>query len=106
MPRPKQISTPSLIDCVCGQTFVSYADCPYCDTSDCAKTQAVHMSVEYWFPVGFMWVKIIRLHLTYQSNLGPQFELTTLRRVPDKLTVRQRSYMELEETTQALRPFS
>ncbi|KAL8806006.1 MAG: hypothetical protein Q9200_005212 [Gallowayella weberi] len=41
------------------------------------------MSFEYWFPLGFMWSQIVRLRLTYESNLGPRFEMSTLRRVPD-----------------------
>lgn len=80
-------STPGLIDRVFGQMFVGYAGLPLvnakCDTDSCEKNQAAQVSVEYWFPLGFVWSKILRLQLTYQPHIGPQFELSTLRRVPD-----------------------
>jgi len=80
-------STPGLIDRVFGQLFVGYAGLPLvnakCDIASCEKNQAAHVSVEYWFPFGFVWSKILRLQVTYQPHLGPQFELSTLRRVSD-----------------------
>jgi len=80
-------STPGLVDRVFGQMFVGYAGLPLvnakCDTDSCEKNQAAHVSVEYWFPLGFVWSKILRLQMTYQPHIGPQFELSTLRRVPD-----------------------
>ena len=80
-------STPGLIDRVFGQMFVGYAGLPFvsakCDIESCEKSQAAHISVEYWFPLGFAWSKILRLQMTYQARIGPQFELSTLRRVPD-----------------------
>ena len=80
-------STPGLIDRVFGQLFVGYAGLPLvnakCDTDSCEKNQAAQVSVEYWFPLGFVWSKILRLQMTYQPHIGPQFELSTLRRVPD-----------------------
>ena len=80
-------STPGFVDRVFGQMFVGYAGLPFvsakCDTDSCEKSQAAHISVEYWFPLGFAWSKILRLQLTYQARIGPQFELSTLRRVPD-----------------------
>ena len=80
-------STPGLIDRVFGQIFVGYAGLPLinakCDTASCEKSQAAHVSVEYWFPLGFVWSKIFRLQMTYRPNIGPQFELSTLRRVSD-----------------------
>ena len=83
----QRTSTPGLVDRVFGQMFVGYAGLPVlntkCDSSTCEKAQAAHVNVEYWFPFGFVWSKIVRLQLTYQPNIGPQFELSTLRRVPD-----------------------
>lgn len=80
-------STPGVIDRVFGQLFVGYAGLPLvnanCNTNSCEKNQAAHVSVEYWFPLGFVWSKILRLQLTYQPNIGPRFELSTLRRVSD-----------------------
>lgn len=67
--------------------FVGYAGLPFvsakCDKESCQTSQAAHVSVEYWFPLGFAWSKIFRFQLTYQARIGPQFELSTLRRVPD-----------------------
>ena len=80
-------STPGLLDRVFGQMFVGYAGLPFvsakCDKESCQTSQAAHVSVEYWFPLGFAWSKIFRFQLTYQARIGPQFELSTLRRVPD-----------------------
>jgi ankyrin repeat protein len=80
-------STPGLVDRILGQMFIGYAGLPLmsgkCDTESCEKNQAAHISVEYWFPLGFLWSKILRLQLTYQPMIGPQFELSTHRRVPD-----------------------
>ncbi|MCJ1231805.1 hypothetical protein MMC12_008484 [Toensbergia leucococca] len=80
-------STWGLVDRVFGQMFVGYAGLPLvnakCDTDLCEKNQNACISVEYWFPLGFVWSKILRLQLTYQSHIGPRFELSTLRRVPD-----------------------
>lgn len=80
-------ATPGLVDRVLGQMFVGYAGLPLlsptCDNDSCEKYQTAHVSVEYWFPLGFVWSKIIRFQLTYQPNFGPHLELSTLRRVPD-----------------------
>lgn len=80
-------STPGLADRVFGQLFVGYAGLPLinakCNTDTCQKNQAANISVEYWFPLGFVWSKILRLQMSYQPHIGPQFELSTLRRVPD-----------------------
>ena len=80
-------STPTFVDRVFGHMFIGYAGLPLinaqCDTDACKKKQAAHISLEYWFPLGFVWSKILLLQLTYQANIGPQFELSTLRRVPD-----------------------
>ena len=83
----ERASTPGLVDRVFGQIFVGYVGLPLvnakCDTDSCGKNQNARVSVEYWFPLSFVWSKIIRFQLTYQPHLGPQFELSTLRRVPD-----------------------
>lgn len=80
-------STPGLVDHVFGQLFVGYAGLPLVnakyDIASCEKNQAAHVSVKYWFPLGFVWSKILRLKVTYQPHIGPQFELSTLRRVSD-----------------------
>ena len=80
-------STPGLVDRVFGQLFVGYAGLPLvnakCNTNSCERNQVAQVSVEYWFPLGFVWSKILRLQMTYQPHIGPQFELSTLRRVSD-----------------------
>jgi hypothetical protein len=80
-------ATPALVDRILGQLFVGYAGLPVispkCDTDACEKPQIPHVSVEYWFPLGFFWSQILRLQMGYQPNVGPQLQLSTLRRVPD-----------------------
>ena len=77
--------TPGLIDRVFGQLFVGYAGLPLvnaeCDSASRGKNQPAHVSVEYWFRLGFVWSKILRLQVTHQPRIGPQFGLSTLRRV-------------------------
>jgi hypothetical protein len=72
---------------VLGQLFVEYAGIPAvtgkCNSSTCERAQTTQMSVEYWFPTTLFWSKIVRFQMTYLSNLGPSFQLRTLRRVPD-----------------------
>lgn len=83
----KRSSTPGVVDRVLGQVFLGYTGLPglrqKCNINTCEKSQSPNMSFEYWFPLGFVWSQIVRLRLTYESNLGPHFELSTLRRVPD-----------------------
>lgn len=83
----KRRSTPGLVNRVFGQLFIGYTGLPLvnaqCDTDMCERKQPARVSVEYWFPLGFLWSSIVRLQATYQPNIGPQFELSTLRRVPD-----------------------
>ena len=80
-------SSPALIDRVCGQLFVGYTGLPFmnakCDSDTCLKSQTSQVSVEYWFPLGFLWSQIVRVQMSYKSQLGPQFEIRTLRRVQD-----------------------
>jgi hypothetical protein len=78
---------PGIVDRVLGQMFIGYAGLPLisskCDTTSCEKTQAVRVSLEYWFPLGFVWSQILRFRLTYQPIVGPSLDLSTFRRVPD-----------------------
>jgi hypothetical protein len=80
-------TTRGFMDRMLGQLFVEYAGMPLlsppCDLDTCDKSQASHLSVEYWFPLRFCWSKIIQLQIAYQPNAGPQIALSTLRRVPD-----------------------
>ena len=80
-------STPGFADRVLGQVFVGYTGLPglspKCDIGTCEKSQSPGMSFEYWFPLWFVWSQIVRFRMTYERNLGPQFEISTLRRIPD-----------------------
>jgi len=70
-----------------GQLFVEHAGIPAistkCDKSTCTNAQASQVYAEYWFPLGVFWSQILSFHVSYQANLGPSFQLRTLRRVPD-----------------------
>lgn len=83
----RKSTTPAVVDRVLGQMFVGYAGLPLlsakCDSEECEKSQVPQVSLEYWFPLGFLWSQIIRLQLRYQANIGPQISLSTLRRIPD-----------------------
>lgn len=85
--RTQKSATPSFLSRILGQLFVEHAGIPgistKCDTSTCINAQASQVYAEYWFPLGIFWSQIIRIHATYQANLGPSFQLRTLRRVPD-----------------------
>lgn len=77
----------SFMNRILGQIFVGYAGLPMvsskCDSAQCNRAQVPVVSVEYWFPLGFCWSKIVQLQLSYRPNIGPQFNLSTLRSVPD-----------------------
>ncbi|KAI9780713.1 MAG: hypothetical protein M1816_002762 [Peltula sp. TS41687] len=83
----KKSATPTLINRVLGQLFIGYAGLPLlsskCNMASCEKSQGPRVSVEYWFPLGVFWSQIIQLQVGFQSNIGPQFQLRTFRRVPD-----------------------
>lgn len=79
--------TPGYLDRIMGRLFLGYSGFPSlvtsCDLTICQRSQSPSVSAEYWFPLGFCWSQIVRFELGYQAQLGPQFGLTTLRRVPD-----------------------
>ncbi|KAI9675828.1 MAG: hypothetical protein M1829_003254 [Trizodia sp. TS-e1964] len=83
----KNSSSSSFLNRVVGRIFVGYAGLPVvspkCDNASCEKSQTPSVSVEYWFPLGFCWSQIVRLQIGYRPHVGPHFNLTTLRRVPD-----------------------
>ena len=85
--KSKTSATPGLVDRVLGKLFVGYAGLPLlspkCDSEQCEKGQVTHVNLEYWFPLGFFWSQIVRLQVGYQANIGPQLQLSTLRRIPD-----------------------
>ncbi|KAK1727818.1 ankyrin repeat-containing protein-like protein [Colletotrichum acutatum] len=79
--------SPSFMDRMVGQLMLGYSGLPLlstkCDSAACIKGQTPAVNVEYWFPLGVCWSQIIRLHLSYEANVGPSLQLSTLRRVPD-----------------------
>ncbi|KAK5691678.1 hypothetical protein LTR17_025645 [Elasticomyces elasticus] len=85
--KQRSVSTPSAIDRWLGQLSVEFSGIPMinvkCDNDSCERSQAPQVSMEYWFPLGFLWSQIIRLRMGYQPNIGPQLQLSMLRRVPD-----------------------
>ncbi|KAI1386841.1 ankyrin repeat-containing domain protein [Hypoxylon trugodes] len=85
--RPSRKNTPSIVDRIFGQLFVGYAGIPVvtpkCDDTECRNRQQPQIQAEYWFPAGVFWSQILRFQATFNANTGPQFQLKTLRRVPD-----------------------
>lgn len=85
--KPDWGGTPTMLRRILGQLFVDYAGLPImrpqCDNKRCQKRTGAYLDFEYWFPTGVFWSQIIRIHCAYQAHLGPQFQLSTLRRVPD-----------------------
>ncbi|KAI1153406.1 ankyrin repeat-containing domain protein [Nemania diffusa] len=79
-----------LLNRVAGQLFLGYSGLsvlsPACNIPSCEAIQKPEVTAEYWFPMGLFWSMIVQFNLSYQANVGPQFELKTLRRVPDSAT--------------------
>lgn len=79
--------TPAIVNRIFGQLFLGYTGLPMvspkCNVEGCSKRQEPQINIEYWFPLGGLWSSIVRLRLTYQAHVGPHFELSTLRSVPD-----------------------
>ncbi|KAL8726875.1 MAG: hypothetical protein Q9166_006427 [cf. Caloplaca sp. 2 TL-2023] len=82
-----KLPAPAFINRVLGQLFVGTAGIPIlsttCDYNACNSSQAPRVSVEYWFPLGVFWSKILQLQMSYHASMGPQVSLRSLRRVPD-----------------------
>lgn len=80
-------TTPAIMDRVLGRLFLGYAGLPLlspkCSNRDCQKAQVPHVSLEYWFPLGFLWSQIIRVQGSFSQTSGPQFQIKTMRRVSD-----------------------
>ncbi|KAI0536684.1 ankyrin repeat-containing domain protein [Xylaria digitata] len=84
----ERVNTPGgFLNRVVGQLFLAYSGLsglsPSCNVSSCEAAQKSEVTAEYWFPMGLFWSMIVQFNLSYQVNAGPQFELKTLRRVPD-----------------------
>ncbi|KAI1112789.1 hypothetical protein F5Y14DRAFT_452634 [Nemania sp. NC0429] len=72
---------------VVGQLFLGYSGLsglsPSCNMSSCEAARKPEVTAVYWFHMGLFWSIIGQFNLSCQANVGPQFELKTLRRVPD-----------------------
>lgn len=83
----KKSASPAFLNRVLGQMFIGYTGLPLfspkCSSQQCQKGQIPRVSLEYWFPLGFFWSQIITVQAGFSQNFGPQFQLRTLRRVPD-----------------------
>ena len=83
----KKASSPGFLDRVIGKMFIGYTCLPLlsptCSSHQCQKDRVPCISLEYWFPLGFFWSQIVSVQAGFSQNLGPQFQLKTLRRVPD-----------------------
>ena len=85
--KENRSATPAFLDRVFGQLFLGFSGVPglsqKCNDASCERSQTAHVNLEYWFPLGVFWSQIVRLHAGYQHNVGPQFQMTLMRRIPD-----------------------
>ncbi|KAK6346704.1 hypothetical protein TWF696_006820 [Orbilia brochopaga] len=84
--RKAKVSGPSIMEGLLGKLFVGYTGLPFlnkkCDFRGCKDQQTPKATVEYWFPWWFV-SRNLKVDIKYPPNLGPQLQLTTMRRVPD-----------------------
>lgn len=77
---------PGMVESVLGRLFIGYSGLSVfnkiCDFRACRDRQNATATVEYWFPWWFVSMNM-RLQLTYLPRIGPQFQLSTTRRVAD-----------------------
>ena len=80
-------SSAGYLGVIMGRLFPGYSDLPLlnspCGLKMCRRKQALSVLAESWFPMGLCWSQIIRFQISYQSQMGPEWELSSLRRVPD-----------------------
>ncbi|KAK5128007.1 hypothetical protein LTR85_005124 [Meristemomyces frigidus] len=85
--KQKKTATPTAVDRWLGQLSLEFAGIPMinvrCSSRSCERSQSPQVSLEYWFPLGFLWSQIVRLRMGYERSIGPQLHLSLLRRVPD-----------------------
>jgi ankyrin repeat protein len=84
--RKLKLTAPGIMEGVLGKMFIGYSGLPLpkepCDFRGCQDRQHATATVEYWFPSWFVSMNL-RLHLTYLPRTGPEFQLSTTRRVSD-----------------------
>ena len=80
-------SSAGYLGVVVGRLFLGYSGLPLlispCGLKMCRRKQALSVSAESWFSMGLCWSQIIRFQISYQSQIGPEWELSSLRGVPD-----------------------
>lgn len=83
----RKMTSPAIMESILGKLFVGFAGVPLftpkCNLASCEKRQPPHVSLEYWFPIGVSWSRIIRFRAGNFQNIGLGMQLDTLRRVPD-----------------------
>ena len=81
-----KLTAPGMMESVLGKMFVGYSGLPVlnkpCNFRGCRDRQNATATMEYWFPWWFVAMNL-KLHLTYLPRTGPQFQLSTTKRVPD-----------------------
>lgn len=81
-----KLRAPRMMESVLGKLFLGYSGFPVlntpCDFRDCKDRQNAAATIEYWFPKWFVSMNL-KLYLTHLPRTGPQFQLSTTRRVPD-----------------------
>lgn len=84
--RELKLTTSGMMESVLGKMFVGYSGLPVlnkpCDFRGCRDRQNAAATIEYWFPWWFVSMNS-KLCLTYLPSTGPQFQLSTTRRIPD-----------------------
>ncbi|KAK7529920.1 ankyrin repeat-containing domain protein [Phyllosticta citribraziliensis] len=83
----QKVTSPRVLNRIFGHLFLGYTDIPYlspkCSEGTCGKNRGSKLSVEYWFPMGYISSTIVRMQVGYQPSTGALFQLQTLRAVPD-----------------------
>ena len=84
--RKFNLTAPGMMESVVGKMFMGYSGLPVlnkpCDFRGCRDRQNATATIEYWFPWWFVSMNS-KLCLTYLPRTGPQFQLSTTRRIPD-----------------------
>jgi hypothetical protein len=84
--RKLKLTAPGIMEGVLGRIFVGYSSLPLlrerCDFRECRDRRHASATVEYWFPSWFISMHL-KSYLTYLPRTGPEFLLSTIRRVAD-----------------------
>lgn len=84
--RKLKQTAPGIMEGVLGRVFVGYSSLPLlrgrCDFKGCRDKRHASATIEYWFPSWFVSMNL-KLYLTYLPRTGPEFMLSTTRRVAD-----------------------